>query len=103
MIALEELRLRLGLAVDDAGMDAVITCLAAEAEAYVRAYCRLKAEEEIPAALLMQMIAEDYGRLGGAGVESRTLGGASEHYRDGYSASVTALLRGMRHPGGMLC
>lgn len=103
MIALEELRLRLGLAADDTGMDGVITCLAAEAEAYVRAYCRLRAEEEIPAFLLVQMIAEDYGRLGGAGVESRAIGGASEHYRDGYSASVTAVLRGMRHAGGAVC
>ena len=103
MIALEELRLRLGLAADDAGMDEVIVRLAAEAEAYVRAYCRLKEAEEIPAFLLVQMIAEDYGKLGGAGVESRTIGSAAEHYRDGYSASVTAVLRGMRHPGGTLC
>ncbi len=103
MIAVEEMRLRLGLAADDAGMDAVIARLAAEAEAYVRAYCRLREEEEIPVFLLTQMIAEDYGKLGGAGVESRTLSGASEHYRGQYSEGITAVLRGMRHPGGVLC
>lgn len=103
MIAVEEMRLRLGLAADDAGMDAVIACLAAEAEAYARAYCRLREEEEVPDFLLTQMIAEDYGRLGGAGIESRTLGGASEHYRGQYSPGITAVLRGMRHAGGAVC
>ena len=103
MISAENLRLRLGLAADDTGMDAVIDQLAAEALAYALAYCRLRCGEEVPEFLLTQMICEDYGRLSAAGVESRTLGGASEHYRGHYSEEVTAVLRSLRHPGGVSC
>ena len=95
-----EMRVRLGLAPEDDSEDGLIGTLLSEAEAYVRAFCRLREEETVPDFLIAQMALEDFGRLSGAGVVSRTVSGASEYYRDGYSKSVMAQLYAMRHPGG---
>ena len=101
MMRAQELRERLGLAADDSGMDSLIGKLIQDAEEYVRAYCRLRMDEEIPDFLLAQMVTEDYGRIDGAGLSVRSLSGASENYRGEYSADVTAILRGMRHPAAL--
>lgn len=101
MMRAQELRERLGLAADDSGMDSLIEELIQNAEDYVRAYCRLRTDEEIPDFLLAQMVTEDYGRIAGAGLSICSVSGASESYRGEYSADVTAILRGMRHPAAM--
>ncbi len=95
-----EMRMRLGLSVEDDSADTLIGTLLSEAEAYVRTFCRLRAEEAVPDFLIAQMAAEDFGRLDGAGVRSRTVSSAAELYRDGYSDSIVQQLRAMRHPGG---
>ena len=100
MMTAEKMRVRLGLSADDGGMDTVIEQLLVQADAYARAYCRLRDDEDVPAWLIAQMAAEDYGRLDGAGVSSRSLSGLSETYRSQYSEGITAILRSMRHPGG---
>ena len=98
MISAVNMRERLGLDPGDSGMDPLIEVLINEAMAYGRAYCRLRTEEVLPDFLLAQMVTEDYGRLSGAGLSSRTLSGAAEHYRGAYSDTVTAMLRILRHP-----
>ncbi len=100
MITVKEMRMRLGLDGTDETDDALIHTLLADAEAYVRAFCRLRAEERVPDFLLSQMVAEDYGKLDGAGVKSRAVSGATEAYLDGYSDSVMRQLYAIRHPGG---
>ena len=95
-----EMRVRLGLDPADGSADGLIRTLLSEAEAYVRGFCRLRPAEAVPEFLIVQMAMEDYGRLDGAGVKSRTVSGATESYRDGYSAGVMQQLRAMRHPGG---
>ena len=103
MVTAEELRVRLGLDAADASEDGLISDLLAQAQAYVRGYCHLRPEEEIPDFLLAQMVGEDYDRLDGAGLSSRSVSGAAEYFRGTYSGDVVAFLRGMRHPGGREC
>ena len=100
MVCVEDMRLRLGLPEEDSSQDALISSRIADAEQYVRTYCHLRSEEEIPDFLVAQMVEEDWGRLEGAGLSSASVSGASEVYRDGYSSGVTAMLRALRHPGG---
>ncbi len=100
MVTPEEMRVRLGLDAADEEEDALIAALRAEAEVFARTYCHLSAGESVPDALLIRMVQEDYGRLEGAGLSSRTVSGASEHYRTAYSGDILSALRALRHPGG---
>lgn len=99
MITPSEMRVRLGLDEADTHADALIAALLAEAETYVRAFCRLREDETVPDALIARMAAEDYGRLDGAGVASRAVSGATEHYLSDYSDTVRRQLAAMRHTG----
>lgn len=98
MITAERMREQLGLDPDDAGQDTLIEALIRQARSYGRAYCRLRAGEDVPDFLLSRMVTEDYNRLGGRGLSSRTVSGAAEYYSDSYSGDVTAILRSYRHP-----
>ena len=100
MITVKEMRMRLGLDPTNESEDSLIHALLGDAEAYVRAFCRLRREERVPDFLLAQMTAEDYARLDGAGIQSRSVSGATEAYRDGYSDAVMRQLYAIRHPAG---
>lgn len=100
MITASEMRPRLGLSPEDGSADLLIERILENAESYARAFCRLRPEEAVPDYLLMQMAAEDYGQLDGAGVKSRAVSGVSEYYLGGYSDGVLRQLTAMRHPGG---
>lgn len=69
-----------------------------QAEAFGRAYCRLRPGEALPDTLTAQMVAEDFGRMEGAGLSKRTLSGMAETYRGAYSDGILSILRSMRHP-----
>ena len=97
MITASEMRTRLGLSETDDSADALIGTLLTEAEAYARAFCRLRDTESVPDGLIARMAAEDYGRLDGAGVASRAVSGAAEHYLTDYSDTVRRQLSAMRH------
>jgi len=101
MIRAEEMRVRLGLDALDGSADELIGELIADAEAYARTYCRLRDGEVVPDQLLIRMTEEDYGRLEGAGLTSRSVSGASEYYLHAYSDGTLALLRSLRHPTGV--
>ena len=100
MLSAEKMRVRLGLAETDETQDALIGALIAEAEAYARAYCRMRPWETAPDHLLARMVQEDYGRLEGAGLSSRSVSGAAEYYLPAYSGATLSLLRALRHPAG---
>ena len=100
MITVSDMRQRLGLSAADDSADALIGTLLCEAEAYAHAFCRLREGEGVPDFLVAQMAAEDFGRLDGAGIKSRTVSGAAEMYRDGYSDGIMRQLCALRHPGG---
>ena len=99
MITVSEMRARLGLDPTDDHADALIGTLLTEAEAYVRSFCRLRDTETVPDGLIARMAAEDYGRLDGAGLSSRAISGATEHYRSDYSDTVRRQLASIRHTG----
>lgn len=101
VVTVSDLRERLGLSPDDTAADAVILSLIADAEAYARAFCRLKEGEDVPDFLLAQMVAEDYGRMDGAGLSYRSVSGAAESYLAGYSDAVMRQLCAMRHPASL--
>ena len=101
MITVTDMRERLGLSPDDVSADGVIASLIAGAEAYARAFCRLKDGEDVPDYLLLQMVAEDYGRLDGAGVSSRAVSGVTEKYLTGYGEGVMRQLCAIRHPASV--
>lgn len=101
MITASEMRTRLGLAETDDHADTLIGTLLTEAEAYVRSFCRLRDTESVPDGLIARMVAEDYGRLDGAGLTSRAVSGATEHYLTDYSAAVRRQLTALRHAGSV--
>lgn len=101
MITPSEMRVRLGLDETDSHADGLIAALLAEEELYVRAFCRLREDETVPDALIARMAAEDYGRLDGAGVASRAVSGATEHYLTDFSDTVRRQLAAMRHAGSV--
>lgn len=101
MITASEMRVRLGLDPADGHADALIETLLTEAEAYVRSFCRLRDTETVPDGLIARMTAEDYGRLDGAGLSSRAVSGATEHYCGDYSDTVRRQLAAMRHTGSV--
>lgn len=101
MVTVSDMRERLGLSPDDDTTDALIAALIADAEAYARAFCRLKAHQSVPDYLLSQMVMEDFGRMDGAGVKARAVSGVTETYLLGYSDGVMRQLSAMRHPASV--
>lgn len=97
---LAELRETVGLSPEESTSDALLSALLRRAEAFGRLFCHLRSSESLPAHLLVQMAAEDYGRLEGAGLSSRTLSGAAEKYLGTYSEGTLTQLRALRHPAG---
>lgn len=93
MIPLKELCARLGAPAED---EALVFALSREAEDFARSYCRLPPDEPVPAPLIVRMTAEDYARVCGAGLERRSVSGATDVFRDGYGRDVMRLLRSLR-------
>ena len=97
MMTANRMREQLGLDPGDDGQDVLIETLIRQAREYGRSYCRLRPEEDVPDFLLARMVAEDYNRLAGRRLSSRTVSGSTEHYSGSYSEDVTAILRSYRH------
>ena len=96
MAALNELKLRLGVAASDRSKDALLTALLDRAEAWAKDFCRT---ESVPQALAVEMAAHDYGCLGAEGVASRSLSGLSESFRPDYPERIMSALRRLRRIG----
>ena len=75
-----------------------ISRLLAEGEQYIRLVCRLSPGENIPDALLSRIVREDYTRLSGEGLLSRSVSGVTERYLSDYSEAVKRGLYAIRHP-----
>lgn len=95
-----DIRILVGLDADDASQDDLLSVLLEYAEDFARRYCHLAEDEAPPRPLLVRMAAEEYGRLDGAGLLSRTVSGAAERYLGHYSDGTLAHLRVLRHPAG---
>ncbi len=103
MTETEKLKLLLGIPSDNGEKDDLLRLLLEQARGYLLTYCRRDTADESMTPLIVQMAAEDYGRLGGEGVSFRTASGASESYRGEYSPRIIAALRRLRRMGGPLC
>jgi hypothetical protein len=98
----DRLKLLCDIPSGESDKDMLLDMLLADARAYALSYCRRDFADEGLCSLIVQMAAEDYGRLGGEGVSYRTASGASESYRGDYSPKITAALRRHRRMRGVL-
>lgn len=96
MTELEKLKLLCDIPAGDTDKDSLLLMLLSQAKTYFLSYCRVDFADESMTPVIIQMAAEDYGRLGGAGVSHRTVSGASEGYRGDYSSKVISSLKRFR-------
>jgi len=101
MTDLEKLKLILDIPGSDRTKDELLSLLLEQARAYLLTYCHRRFVDETTAPTVIQMAAEDFGRVGSEGVSYRTVSGASEGYRGEYSPKIMAQLRRFRRPGGI--
>ena len=99
MPALNELKLRLGVAPSDRSKDELLSLLIERAREYAKAFCRAEGDGDIPDSLAVEMAAHDYGTLGAEGIESRSASGLSERFRPDYPERVVRELRRLRRIG----
>ena len=99
MTARDKLKLLCDIPAGETDKDELLDMLLSQAKSYALSYCRRELADESLSALILQMAAEDYGRLGGEGVAYRTASGASESYRGDYSPRIISALRRHRRMG----
>ena len=80
------------LLINDEEKDSLLLALLENAYAFACAYC---GAEQIPSAILVRMVCEDYSR-GMSGATKRVRGGMSEEYESGYDRDIRALLSSLR-------
>ncbi len=79
------------LLIDDEEKDSLIGALLDGAYEFASVYC---AKDVIPSGILCRMVCEDFARP--SGIKKKSRASMSEEYESGYSATVKALLNGMR-------
>lgn len=79
------------LLIDDGEKDSLIGALLDGAYEFASIYC---AKDVIPSGILCRMVCEDFARP--SGIKKKSRASMSEEYESGYSATVKALLNGMR-------
>ena len=73
----DRLKLLCDIPSGESDKDMLLDMLLADARAYALSYCHRDFADEGLCSLIVQMAAEDYGRLGGEGVSYRTASGAT--------------------------
>lgn len=96
MTDLEKLKLLCDIPAGETGKDDLLLMLLSQAKEYLLSYCRVDFARENMIPVIIQMAAEDFGRLGGEGVSFRTVSGASESYRGDYSPKIVSALKRFR-------
>lgn len=96
MTELEKLKLLCDIPAGDTDKDSLLLMLLSQAKAYLLSYCRVDFADESMTPVIVQMAAEDYGRLGGEGLSHRTVSGAAEGYRGDYSPKLLSAMRRYR-------
>ena len=101
MTLLARLKLLCGIAEENSSDDETLMLLISQAKEYVKDYCHLKecGTEHDP--LVLSVAAEDWSKLGSGGIAYKSISGAYESYRSGYSDSVMAQLRAKRKPSAL--
>lgn len=99
MAYISDLKIILDIPPEDLSRDCVLDFLLESARSYILSYCRIDELDGVLASCAVSMAAEDYGTLGGEGLDSRTVSGIAEHYRPRYSEKILDVLKRYRRPG----
>ena len=99
MTGVRELKLLLDIPTEEKGEDELLLALLEHAAAYAKSYCHVDCLDPFLSSVAVRMAAEDYGRLGAAGLDRRTFSGLAETYIPAYSDGVISALRTKRRPG----
>ncbi len=103
MTEIYKLKLLLDIPESDKTKDEVLALLIEQARGYLLSYCHIDFADETMLPVILNMAAEDFGRIGGEGVSYRTASGTSEGYRGDYSPRIMTKLRGWRRLGCPVC
>jgi hypothetical protein len=92
-------RIKLLLNISDSSKDALLEELIENAEEYVATYCNnADAVTSLPSAII-QMVIQDYNRMGAEGLNSESYSGVSFNYQATYSEDIMKQLRRYRKIG----
>lgn len=83
---IENIKILLG--ITDASKDALLNILVNDAKTYAVEYCNLTEYIEALNSVVVNMVIENYNRLGAEGINTRNYGGISETYALDYSQAI---------------
>lgn len=92
-------RIKLLLNISDESKDALLGELIDNAEEYVATYCNNANAAGSLSGAVVQMVIQDYNRMGAEGLKSESYSGASFSYQTEYSEDIMKQLRRYRKIG----
>ena len=92
-------RIKLLLGISDSSKDALLGELIDNAEEYVANYCNNADAANSLSGAIVQMVIQDYNRMGAEGLKSESYSGASFNYQAEYSEDIMKQLRRYRKIG----
>ena len=92
-------RIKLLLNISDSSKDALLEELIENAEEYVTTYCNNADAVASLTSAIIQMVIQDYNRMGAEGLNSESYSGVSFNYQATYSEDIMKQLRRYRKIG----
>ena len=92
-------RIKLLLNISDSSKDALLEELIENAEEYVATYCNNADAVTSLTSAIIQMVIQDYNRMGAEGLNSESYSGVSFNYQTTYSEDIMKQLRRYRKIG----
>lgn len=92
-------RIKLLLNISDSSKDALLEELIENAEEYVATYCNNADAVASLSSAIIQMVIQDYNRMGAEGLNSESYSGVSFNYQATYSEDIMKQLRRYRKIG----
>lgn len=92
-------KIKLLLNISDGSKDALLNELIDNAEEYVANYCNNVNAAGSLSGAIVQMVVQDYNRIGAEGLNSESYSGASFNYQTEYSEDIMKQLRRYRKIG----
>lgn len=92
-------RIKLLLGISDSSKDALLEELIDNAEEYVANYCNNADAVNSLSGAIVQMVIQDYNRMGAEGLNSESYSGVSFSYQATYSEDIMKQLRKFRKIG----
>lgn len=92
-------RVKTLLNITDTSKDALLTELISDAEEFAKTYCNNADVVSLVGAAIVQMVIEDYNKMGAEGLNSESYSGVSFNYQSAYSEDIMKQLRRYRKIG----